>query len=117
MRSGLVSLATVALASSTFAKPISDDDNSLYAPLVTPPPPPMGGPLSQLAIQAGRSPADYLIKDSYIVVLKRGLLDRHVRKHKRIVEKLWFEDHQQRLESQSFGLGDLYKGIKHHFDL
>ncbi|EGG04425.1 subtilisin protease [Melampsora larici-populina 98AG31] len=117
MRSALFGLATVALASSAFAKPISDEDDSLYAPLYTPTPPPMDGPLSQLAIQSGRSPADYLIKDSYIVVLKKGLHDRRVRKHKRVVQKLWFQDHQMRLQAESLGLGDLFKGIKHHFDL
>lgn len=117
MRSSFLGLATAVLASSALAKPLADDDDRLWAPLITPPAPPMGGPLSQLAIQAGRSPADYLLKDSYIVVLKKGLHDRHVKKHKKIVEQLWLQENHRRLQADSLGLGDLFKGIKHHFDL
>lgn len=117
MRSTLFGLATAVLASSTFAKPVSDEDDSLYAPLYTPPPPPMGDPLHRFVTPAGRSAADYLIKDSYIVVLKKGLRDHHVKKHKRVVEQLWLQESHRYLRADSLGLGNLFKGIKRHYDL
>lgn len=108
---------TIALTPFVLAVPHQDESGSRLAPLITPSPPPVDGPLSQLAIQAGRSPADYLIKNHYIVVFKKGTHDQQARRHKHKVHKLWHQDNQQRLQSDSFGLGDLFSGIKHHFNL
>lgn len=107
----------MALVGSAASFPFSDQDEVTMAPLITPPPPPTGGPLSHLAIQSGREPSDYLIKDHYLVVFKQGTADRHARRHKHKVHRLWKRDHHQRMQINSFGIGELFAGIKHHFDI
>lgn len=105
-----------ALAGSALAVPFNDDPDSHLAPLITPTAPPVGGPLSHLSIQGGRSPSDYLIKDSYVVVFKKGTHDDRSLQHKSKVHQLWKQDQQQRLQSESYGPADLFSGIKHHYD-
>ncbi|MBW0482407.1 hypothetical protein O181_022122 [Austropuccinia psidii MF-1] len=117
MHPSLLGFIAAAFVSSTVAVPFYDETDTSVAPLITPPAPPTGGPLSHLAVQGGHSPADHLIKDNYIVVFKKGLKEYEVRTHKDQVYQLWKEDSEQRLQSSSFGIEDLFSGIKHHFDL
>ncbi|CAH7683592.1 subtilase-type proteinase psp3 [Phakopsora pachyrhizi] len=117
MHSSSVGFLIAALAGAAAASPYQEQDDLTLAPLVTPPPPPMGGPLSQFAIQSGRSPSDYLIKDHYIVVFKKDIHEKHARDHKHKVHKLWKQDRNERIQVQGFGIGDIFAGIKHHFDI
>ncbi|KAI8446769.1 hypothetical protein BY996DRAFT_6422004 [Phakopsora pachyrhizi] len=107
-------IATLAGAAAAF--PYQEHDDLTLAPLVTPPPPPMGGPLSQFAIQSGHSPSEYLIKD-YIIFFKKDIYKKHARDHKHKVHKLWKQDFNERIQVQGFVIGDIFAGIKHHFDI
>ncbi|CAH7673035.1 hypothetical protein PPACK8108_LOCUS7890 [Phakopsora pachyrhizi] len=107
-------IATLAGAAAAF--PYQEHDDLTLAPLVTPPPPPMGGPLSQFAIQSGHSPSEYLIKD-YIIFFKKDIHKKHARDHKHKVHKIWKQDFNERIQVQGFVIGDIFAGIKHHFDI
>ncbi|KAH9455911.1 hypothetical protein Pst134EB_012140 [Puccinia striiformis f. sp. tritici] len=112
----MLGFIATALAGSALAVPFHDENDAHLAPLITPTAPPMGGPLSHLSIQGGRSPSDYLIRDNYIVVFKKGTSEHHT-KHKEKVHKLWKRDQQQRIQSDSYGPTDLFSGIRHHFGI
>ncbi|POW03645.1 hypothetical protein PSTT_10918 [Puccinia striiformis] len=103
----MLGFIATALAGSALAVPFHDENDAHLAPLITPTAPPMGGPLSHLSIQGGRSPSDYLIRDNYIVVFKKGTSEHHT-KHKEKVHKLWKRDQQQRIQSDSYGPTDLF---------
>jgi len=113
----MLGFIATALAGSALAIPYHDDSDGHLAPLITPTAPPVGGPLSHLSVQRGRSPSDYLIKDSYIVVFKKGTRQHQSNHHKEKVLNLWKQDQHQRLQSNSYGPADLFSGIKHHFDI
>ncbi|PLW49117.1 hypothetical protein PCASD_02995 [Puccinia coronata f. sp. avenae] len=112
----MLGFIAAALAGSAQAVPYQDQSDGYLAPLITPTAPPVGGPLSHLSVQGGRSPSDYLISDSYLVVFKKGTRAQHSH-HKEKVKTLWRQDQQQRLQSDSFGVAGLFSGIKHHFDI
>jgi len=108
-------MAAAALASTSLASPTPSEEYRL-APLLTPPPPPqVDGPPGAMRPQSG-DPKGHLVKDSYIVVLKKGLHEQQVEQHKRKVQQLWATE-SARAQKRGIHWGKTFEGLKHHYSI